>query len=200
MPLPPGPFDLVYADPPLQFETYSDKGQGRSPGRHYRTMSVPELLTLPVAKLAAPDSVLAIWVYGPRLLDTLALIEGWGFRYKSLGLTWVKIGRQGVPCFGTGYYTRKASEILLLATRGHGLPRCDRGVGDVILARRREHSRKPDEARQRLERLYGAVARIELFARGIAPDGWTFWGDQAEPDCGQVQHLSTAIVSTETVK
>ena len=76
MNLPAGPFDLIYADPPLHFTTWSDKGQGRSPSRHYATMSAPALLALPVTKLAAPDSVLALWVYGPRLPDALALIAG----------------------------------------------------------------------------------------------------------------------------
>jgi N6-adenosine-specific RNA methylase IME4 len=106
MSLPAGPLDLIYADPPLHFTTWSDKGQGRSPSRHYATMSAPALRALPVAKLAAPDSVLALWVYGPRLPDALALIAAWGFVYKSVGLVWVKTTRQGTVHFGTGYYTR----------------------------------------------------------------------------------------------
>jgi N6-adenosine-specific RNA methylase IME4 len=158
--------------------TTLDKGQGRSPSRHYATMSASTLRTLPVAKLAAPDSVLALWVYGPRLPGALALITGWGFVYKSIGLVWVKTTRQGTVHFGTGYYTRKASEILLLATRGRGLRRYDCAVCDVILAQRREHSRKPDEAAAALERLFGPVRRIELFARTVR-SGWTAWGDQA---------------------
>ena len=47
----------------------------------------------------------------------------------------------------------------------------------------------------------GAVTRqIELFARGVAPPGWTFWGDQADPDRGLHRHLSTAIPWMEAVK
>ena len=39
-PLPSGPFDLILADPPWHFATYSDKGQGRSASRHYPTMDL----------------------------------------------------------------------------------------------------------------------------------------------------------------
>ena len=178
MNLPAGPFDLVYADPPLHFETWSDQGQGRSPSRHYAMMTKPELCQLPIAQLAARDSILAIWVYGPRLPDTLTLIEAWGCKYVAIGLTWIKTTTNGSKLvFGTGHYTRKGSETLLLAKRGQGLARKDRGVSEVILAPRREHSRKPDEAAWALERLFGPVRRLELFARTERP-GWTAWGDQ----------------------
>jgi hypothetical protein len=39
-PLPPGPYDLFYADPPLVFATWSDRGDGPSPQRNYRCMTV----------------------------------------------------------------------------------------------------------------------------------------------------------------
>jgi N6-adenosine-specific RNA methylase IME4 len=133
---PDGPFDLIYADPPLHFATWSDKGQGRSPSRHYATMTMPQLCELPIAQLAARDSVLVLWVYGPRLPDTLALIEAWGFKFRSIGLVWVKTTQAGRVHFGTGFYTRKASEILLLATRGKGLRRYDRAVSGTSSCRR----------------------------------------------------------------
>jgi N6-adenosine-specific RNA methylase IME4 len=44
------------------------------------------------------------------------------------------------------------------------------------VAPRREHSRKPDEVRDRIERLLPGP-RIELFARTTSP-GWDSWGDQ----------------------
>jgi N6-adenosine-specific RNA methylase IME4 len=180
--LPLGPFDLILCDPPLNFDTWSAKGDGRSPQRKYRCMALPELLAMPVAEIAAPDAILAMWVYGPRLPDTLALIAGWGFTYVANGFTWVKVTGQGKLHFGTGYYTRKGAEQLLLAKRGNGLKRHDRGVHEVILAPRREHSRKPDEVAEGLERLFGDVRRLELFARTPRP-GWTSYGDQL-PDAG----------------
>lgn len=176
-PLPPGVFDLLYADPPLYFRGWSKKGEGRSPQRHYRCPPFDELLALPVADIAARDSVLAIWVYGPRLRDTLRLIEAWGFTYKSEGFVWVKVDKQGQPRMGGGLSTRKEAESLWLASRGKGLRRVDAGVRQLIFAPRGEHSEKPDEAARRLERLYGPVRSIELFARKRR-FGWTAWGDE----------------------
>jgi N6-adenosine-specific RNA methylase IME4 len=49
------------------------------------------------------------------------------------------------------------------------------GVSSVIHAPRREHSRKPDEAYERIAGVFGDVPRIELFARHSAP-GWTVAG------------------------
>jgi N6-adenosine-specific RNA methylase IME4 len=177
--LPCGPFDLIYADPPLHFATWSARGDGRSPQRKYRCTTLAELTALPIVAVAASNSILAIWVYGPRLLDTLALISTWGFTYVSVGFTWIKTTAAGVIHFGTGYYTRKGSETLLLAKRGNGLKRCDRGVPEVILAPRRQHSQKPDQAAERLERLFGDVRRLELFARSRRP-GWVSWGDELD--------------------
>lgn len=175
--LPVGPFDLIYADPPLHWTGWSEKGEGRSPQRKYRCPPMSELIALPVASIAAPNSVLATWVYGPRLPDTLTLISAWGFSYRGNGFVWVKIDSRGRPRMGCGFGTRKESETLWLASRGKGLRRLDKGVREVIFAPRREHSRKPDEVAERLERLYGPMRRIELFARERRP-GWTAWGDE----------------------
>ena len=177
MNLPAGPFDLIYCDPPLHFNGWSVKGEGRSPQRKYRCMPLPELIALPITAIAAPNSILAVWVYGPRLPDTLSLIEHWGFVYRSSGFVWVKIAKDGKPRMGCGFGTRKESECLWLASRGKGLQRRDKAVREVILAPRREHSAKPPEAAARLERLYGDVRRVELFARQHR-DGWTCWGNQ----------------------
>jgi hypothetical protein len=123
--LPSAPFDLIVADPPLDFETSSGKGQGRSPSKYYPTMSLDWLLRLPIADIAAADAGLALWVYGPRLPDALKLIDRWGFKYKSDLVTWVKTTASGALAFGTGYYTRKCTEQMLYATRGRGLKRID---------------------------------------------------------------------------
>lgn len=41
-----------------------------------------------------------------------------------------------------------------------------------------EHSRKPDEAYELIERIYPELPKIELFARQARP-GWAAWGNQA---------------------
>ncbi len=176
-PLPPGPYDLVYADPPWDFVTYSAKGQGRSPSSHYRTMHFDSICRLPVPDIAAPDAGLAVWAYGPMLPKALELMNRWGFTFNSDLLIWVKTTSTGKLSFGMGKTTRKGAEQLLYGTRRRGLTVHDKGIRQVLLAQRREHSRKPDEVPERLERLFGNVRRVELFARHQRP-GWTCWGNE----------------------
>lgn len=182
-PFPEGPFDLILADPPWHFATYSDKGQGRGPSRHYPTMDLDWICRLPIKHVVAEDAALALWVYGPRLPEAFKVMDAWGFEYKSDLFSWLKTTDAGEPTFGTGYYTRKNTEQVLLGKRGHGLKRLDRGVSQTILAPRREHSRKPDEVLEGLERLFGPVRRLELFARKRRP-GWEAWGNEVpSPHC-----------------
>ncbi len=54
-----------------------------------------------------------------------------------------------------------------------------RNVHQVIISHVQEHSRKPNEARRRIEALMGDVPRVELFARRPAP-GWDVWGNEVD--------------------
>jgi N6-adenosine-specific RNA methylase IME4 len=64
----------------------------------------------------------------------------------------------------------------LLATRGN--PRRQaKDVRKLVVEPRREHSRKPDCVRERIERLVKGPY-LELFARETKP-GWNCWGKQA---------------------
>ncbi len=176
--LPGSQFDLVYADPPWSFVSRTPAGQGKSPSRHYQTMDLAALCRLRVAALAARDASLAVWIYDVRLFEALPLAEAWGFPvYAGVLFTWKKLTRTGRPSFGTGYSTRKGTEQCLPFRRGRGLPRRDCGVPQMAEAPRPAHSEKPAEAAERLERLYGNVRRIELFARRARP-GWDVWGNE----------------------
>lgn len=188
---PTGPFGVILADPPWTFDTRSAKGEGRSPSRHYATQTIDWIGALPVKSIAAANSALFLWTTTERLPDALCVMTRWGFQYKTIGLVWVKTVADGRPAMGLGYWSRKSTELCLLGTRG-APKRVDRGVLDVILAPRREHSRKPDEAYRRVERLLGAVPRIELFARERRP-GWETWGDEVErfPEKHPIRNTST---------
>jgi N6-adenosine-specific RNA methylase IME4 len=174
---PNGKFAGIYADPPYEFRTYSDKGKGRSAEQHYDCMSLDDIKALPVGNLAVKDCALFLWSTFPHLAQALAVIVAWGFTYKS-GATWVKRTRNGKNwAMGCGYWWRGNPELLLLATRGKIGPR-KRGAGGIALieAPRREHSRKPDEAYEHIERMVGGPY-IELFARCPRP-GWVSWGNE----------------------
>ncbi len=78
--------------------------------------------------------------------------------------------------------TRANIELCWLGRRGNPI-RLDKGVRELIVAPRREHSRKPDEVFERIER-YCAGPYLDLFARQRRP-GWTVWGDQVDKFSGE---------------
>jgi N6-adenosine-specific RNA methylase IME4 len=143
-------------------------------------MDFEALVRLPVSALADDDCVLFLWAVDPLLPKAFDLIEAWGFEYKTVGFYWVKqnhsASRQSSFFTGLGYWTRANPEQCLLATKGKPRRRA-KDVRKLIVDGRREHSRKPDQVRDRIERLvFGPY--IELFAR-VTKKGWDCWGDQA---------------------
>jgi len=169
-------YGVIYADPPWSFKTWSAKGTGRGAVSHYDCMSFSTLAALPVSELAADDCALFLWVVDPMLDKAFELIQAWGFQYKTVGFYWVKQNMKSDGFFtGLGYWTRANPEQCLLATKGKPI-RLARDVPRLIVAPRREHSRKPDQVRGRIERLVGGPY-LELFVRGTHP-GWDGWGNQ----------------------
>lgn len=171
-------YTVIYADPPWK---YHDKPQGKGPEDHYPTMSIEDICALPVRELADRDCVLFLWVTFPFLRECFKVIDAWGFKYKTVAFVWIKQNRNNDGIFwGLGSWTRSNAELCLLATKGHP-PRKARNVHQVIISHVQEHSRKPDEARLRIETLMGDVPRIELFARQ-SPLGWDVWGNEVNSD------------------
>lgn len=171
-------YNIIYADPPWTFKTFSEKGkEHKSAENHYPCMTKKDIQNLPVENLADKDCVLFLWVTMPCLEEGLELIKKWGFKYKTCGFTWVKRNKKSDSFFvGLGYWTRANAELCLIATKGHP-KRVSKSVQQICDARIREHSRKPDEIRDRIVHLCGDLPRIELFARQYA-DGWDCWGNE----------------------
>jgi N6-adenosine-specific RNA methylase IME4 len=80
---PNGKFAVIYADPPWEFRTYSDKGKGRSAEQHYDRMSLDDIKALPVGNLAAKDCALFLWTTFPHLGQALAIIDAGALRTKA---------------------------------------------------------------------------------------------------------------------
>jgi N6-adenosine-specific RNA methylase IME4 len=176
-------YKVIYADPPWTFATYSRKGKGRSPEAYYDCMSVADIKALPVAEWAADDCVLLLWATDPLLEKAFQIIDAWGFKYKTVGFYWAKLKKPDTSFdersffTGLGFWTRANPELCLLATRGR--PHRRRAdVRKLIVAPRREHSRKPDEAYERIEALCEGPY-LEMFARFSRPS-WDSWGIDAE--------------------
>ena len=177
---------MIYADPPWRYSAKRVQGAAE---KHYPTMSINELCALPVAELAAPDSALFLWATFPQLPEAPRLIHAWGFTYKTVAFVWLKENRKaGGWFYGLGFWTRANAEVCLLATRGHP-QRQAANVHQFIISPIREHSRKPDEAREKIVALMGDVPRVELFARQSTP-GWDVWGNEVEPSPGLWDTLS----------
>ena len=174
-------YKVIYADPPWQFKTYSEKGLGKSADQHYPTMSLSDIKALPVSEIADKDCALVLWTTIPFLRQSFDVMKSWGFEYKTVAFVWIKRNRKSDGLFwGTGYWTRANSEICMLATRGNP-KRVSASVHQVIISRIEEHSKKPQEARERIVKLMGDVPKIELFARQKV-DGWDVWGNELDCD------------------
>ena len=172
-----GQYHVIYADPPWSFATYSKKGKGRSPDAHYDVMDLAGIKALPVARWAADDAILLMWATDPLLDRAFEVVEAWGFTFKTVGFYWAKLNKNSPGFFtGMGFWTRANPEQCLLATRGKP-KRKAADVPRLVVSPRREHSRKPDEMYERIERL-AEGPYLEMFARGSRP-GWDSWGSQA---------------------
>ncbi len=151
--------------------------------KHYPTMGIEEICALPVAELAAKDSALFLWATFPMLPQALRVIRAWGFSYKSVAFVWLKQNRKSQSWFyGLGFWTRANAEVCLLATRGHP-KRQDNSIHQLIVSPIEAHSKKPDEARDKIVRLMGPLPRVELFARQ-SPPGWDVWGNEVQSTIG----------------
>jgi len=173
------PFGVAIIDPPWQYQ---------AAGRHedltgyanyeYGTLDQAALAALPVGSVMARDSVLLLWTTWPFLPDAFALVDAWGFTFKT-GLPWVKAtailsGKEPAfaPAYGVGYWLRGCSEPVLVASKGNAAVRTN-WIG--LLSPNARHSRKPDTLYELAESFPGPY--LELFARRLRP-GWISLGNE----------------------
>jgi N6-adenosine-specific RNA methylase IME4 len=173
---PEGQYQVIYADPPWSYNDKAAAGK-RGASFKYPTQDKGWLRNLPVPSIAAPNSVLFLWVTMPLLDEGLDLIKAWGFEYKTVGFTWIKRNKISPTWFfGMGNWTRANAELCLLAKKGN-IKRVSASVSSVIDTPIERHSKKPDVVRERIVSLMGDLPRIELFARERS-DGWDVWGNE----------------------
>lgn len=180
-------FRVIAADCPWDFKSNSKAKPGRNARRHYSTMSLTDLAALPVGDLAADDCAMFLWITGPLLAigAHLPLMKAWGFKPSGMGFVWIKLNPRAASLFmlksdlamGGGFTTRKNAEFVIIGKRGRSV-RKDAGVHEVIIEPRREHSRKPEQFFDRVEK-YSAGPYLELFARAPRPN-WTAWGNEVD--------------------
>lgn len=177
----PAHFPVLLADPPWRYEAGSTD-PSRDIENQYPTMSLDDICALKVRELATPDAILFLWHPPGMATEAVRVATAWGFRERS-SWVWVK------DSIGPGYWGRLRHEMLMICTRGDfPAPAPSDRFDSVIEAPRGEHSAKPIEAAERIERMFPTLPRMELFARAPRP-GWSAWGNQAaETLIGRVAH------------
>jgi len=168
-----GKFSVIYADPPWQYE---HETQGRQEIENvYPTMLLSDIMKLPIDEIAMGNCILFLWCPNPKVGEAIDVVRAWGFNYRT-NFVWVK------DRIGMGYYNRQKHEMLMIAVKGT-TPTPDPGnrPPSVIEAPRREHSRKPDEIYEMIEKMYPDLRKVELFARHTHP-GWIAWGNEVDGD------------------
>jgi N6-adenosine-specific RNA methylase IME4 len=169
-PLPDGKYNVIYADPPWQ---YDNTGLGGAAEKHYPTMSIGEICRLPISELTGDKAVLFLWVTSPFLKEGFQVCEAWEFDYKT-SFVWIK----DRATYGKlGFYTYSQHEFLLVATKGSCLPKEGSLQPSLIIAKKDKHSKKPEVVYGMIEQMYNPPY-IELFARQKRM-GWDVWGFEA---------------------
>ncbi len=174
-------YSTILADPPWQFQNRTGKmaPEHRRLSR-YSTMKLDEIKALPVASLVESVAHLYLWVPNALLPEGLAVMQSWGFQYKS-NIVWHKVRKDGGPDGrGVGFYFRNVTELLLFGVIGKNARTLAPGRRQVNIIKsiKREHSRKPDEVYELIESC-SPGPYLELFARG-RQNGWDAWGNEAE--------------------
>ena len=180
IPLPEGKYQVIYADPPWKYDVDLSAGATRSPENNYSVMDLAELIDFgrKVKEISAENCVLFMWTTAPKFDWLSGVLEAWGFGYKT-NLIWDKVKPN------LGHYSSVRHEILIIAGKGNCAPTCDGKTIQSIdsvqsIEKSSRHSEKPVEFRDIIDKLYpNYTPKIELFARGMAPEGWIFWGNQA---------------------
>lgn len=185
-------YNIIYADPAWTFSSRLRNGSleangtknvvHRSLSETYNTMSVEEICNLKVSEITDKDCALFMWTTDAHLEEAMKVIKSWGFKYKTIGFTWLKKEKSGVQSCYVGFWTLKCGEICLLATKGNMSKYLKkRNVRQLVEATRGRHSEKPQEVRNRIVEMFGDIPRVELFARQKV-EGWDCWGNEVESD------------------
>lgn len=175
-----GRYGTILVDPPWRFSNRTGKmAPEHKRLRRYGTMSFSEIAALPVANHAREKSHLYLWCPNALVAEALDVMKAWGFTYKT-NIVWYKVRKDGGPDGrGVGFYFRNVTELLLFGVRGslRTLAPGRRQV-NIIVSRKQEHSRKPDEVYDVIESCSPAPF-LELFAREHVA-GWKQWGDELD--------------------
>ena len=165
-------FATILADPPWRFANRTGKVAPEHARLHrYETMATDDIARIPVPFVQPDAGHLYLWVPNALLAEGLGVMRAWGYTYKT-NIVWHKVRADGgSDGRGCGFYFRNVTELVLFGVRGdlRTLDPARRQI-NLIASRKREHSRKPDELHELIERC-SPGPYLEIFARRSRP-GW----------------------------
>ena len=173
-------YGTILADPPWRFKNRTGKvAPEHKRLNRYDTLSLEEIMEIPVSLVSAEKSHLYLWVPNALLQEGLEVMKEWGFQYKA-NIVWHKIRKDGGPDGrGVGFYFRNTTELVLFGIRGKMRTLSPgRSQVNIIRTQKQEHSRKPLELYQICEKC-SPGPYLEIFARG-KKEGWDVFGNQSE--------------------
>ena len=188
-------YQIIYADPPWKFGSKQYRDGGRTfqdIEEKYNTMHIEDIEDIDINSITDNDCACFMWSTDAHLKEAINLLEKWGFAYKTIAFVWLKKYNTGTTVVKFAPWTLKSTEICLLGIKGKmGKYKKSNKVRQFVEAERTIHSRKPDEVRDRIVKLFGDLPRIELFAREDKQlnfngktifDGWDVWGNEVKSD------------------
>jgi N6-adenosine-specific RNA methylase IME4 len=167
IPLPPGKFVTIEADPPWNLAFGAPKG----PFGKYPTMELEAIKEMgeKVLARAADNAHLYLWAVSSMLPEAFEVMEAWGFTYRTV-ITWYKTNG-----FGMGHHYRSQTEQVLFGVLGN-LDTLRSDQANYFAAPRRGHSAKPALFYEIVESM-SPGPRLRLFARDER-EGWESWGNE----------------------
>ena len=173
-------YQIIYADPAWEYNTKECLAKtsilNGELNTHYSTMTLKDLKALGVQSISDKNCMLFLWVVSPMLKEGIEVMEAWGFKYATIAFIWHK--QRTNP----GHYTMSECEICVVGKKGKiPNPRGSRNERQFLSELRTKHSKKPDEIRNRISKMFPEQTKIELFARQ-RHDGWDAWGNEVQSD------------------
>ena len=176
-----GHYQCIVIDPPWFYRLrFKDKThRNRIP---YQPMRTEEILALPIPELCGSNGcILWLWFTNNHMIEAAQCLQTWGFELKTI-LTWEKVTKDNTKThLGVGHWLRNSTEHCALAVRGNVKAFAGRTLtnqSSILHSPRREHSRKPEQFFELVEKLCPDMTKLEMFARSSRV-GWDCWGDEA---------------------
>lgn len=169
----------------------------------YPKITTQDLMALPVPDLLDPSGVLFCWYTGPMAAVAVKVLEAWKMNIVNMfAFVWVKLNPRadaeydpirnlwqiqgGFFGYGAGGYTVTNVEAVLVARPKKSRPpieRVDAKQRQLVFAPVGNRSRKPEEVRYRIEKIYGmrerGIVGAEMFATQRV-SGWIGLGNEID--------------------